>query len=329
MASERMPSRGPGDRELLRVETKQELIDHCKNRSILLFASLGSKVGLETRMSGEKRIVLRSETAPHGHKGDDVLQELLNVVAGTPEHSFVPRRSGICVSKDLLGDLNKDLQDHQDEIRKISTFPLSRAFVCIDVSDFSKALPENQVLIVNSLNQLVREREWQHRPLSEGDIEAHLCIGDGYIYVLSDPFRAAYFGALLACEIEGRTATGALPVEFHFRMGVHYGPVYCFWDFGRDNWNYIGDGINGATRVLQAIGKDTDDVVYLSRDVRQIFLRELEQHNLVINIDGNSLQEVIRRNFENMGRKEDKHGNPWRVYRVNHTAISEFREHLG
>src|SRR5439155_21171504 len=95
-------------------------------------------------------------------------------------------------------------------------------------------------------------------------LEAQICIGDGYIYVFSEPDRAAYFAGCLAYLIELQVARERLPIDFHFRIGVHVGPVFCFWDPDRDKWNYIGDGINGGQRVLAAIGKEKDDVVYVS-----------------------------------------------------------------
>jgi hypothetical protein len=116
-------------------------------------------------------------------------------------------------------------------------------------------------------------------------------------------------------------------------VGVHTGPVYCFWDWGRGgketpptavseedqhkrweigDWNYIGDGINGGQRVLAAAGKDSDDVVFLSGQVKRkltAYPGELAECRLILD------------NLNNRGRKEDKHKNFWRIYEVNYGAV--------
>ncbi len=98
-----------------------------------------------------------------------------------------------------------------------------------------------------------------------------------------------------------------LPVEFHFRMGVHIGDVYCFWDTGRQGWNYIGDGINGGQRVLAAVGKDSDDVIYVSDHVRR---QIIHQNN------GTTLYRIVLASMSSKGRRPDKHGRLWRVFEV-------------
>jgi class 3 adenylate cyclase len=142
---------------------------------------------------------------------------------------------------------------------------------------------------------------------------ASICIGDGYIFVFRSAIAATAFSAYLAQLIETLVAKQMVPVEFHFRMGVHFGPVFRFWDFGRKDWNFIGDGINGGQRVLSAVGKDTDDVVFVSSQVRQRIIVE----NRETGFDRATLAAMLNR-----GRRADKHGNPWRVYEVNHTALA-------
>src|SRR5262249_32277180 len=137
-------------------------------------------------------------------------------------------------------------------------------------SDFSKAPPGQEVLIINSLVRMLNDSGlWigQGHGLPN-EIEARLCIGDGYIFVFKEPMLAVYFAAYLAHLIEVLVASKWLAVDFHFRMGVHCGPVFSFWDQGRNGWNYIGDGINGGNRVLSAMGKGYDDTVYISSEVR-------------------------------------------------------------
>ena len=128
----------------------------------------------------------------------------------------------------------------------------SQRFVYIDVSDFSRHKPGTQVHIVSSLVRIVRiDGYWLSgygRYAREG-LESMICIGDGYIYVFRKPSHAVMFAGYLAHLIEHLSAIDRLQgMDIHFRAGVHTGDVYCFWDFGRDRWNYIGAGINGGQR---------------------------------------------------------------------------------
>jgi hypothetical protein len=95
-------------------------------------------------------------------------------------------------------------------------------------------------------------------------------------------------------------------------MGIHSGSVFRFWDPGRKDWNFIGEGINGGQRVLSAAGKETDDVIYVSAQTRQLIsASDAQQH----------VKDMILLNMVNRGRKEDKHKMPWRVYEINHMAV--------
>ena len=142
-------------------------------------------------------------------------------------------------------------------------------------------------------------------------MEAMICIGDGYIYVFDNPSFACVFASCLAYLIEVLVARKSVPVGYHFRMSVHADPVYSFWDPGRGGWNYIGDGINGGQRVLGAIGKDVDDVLFISSQIKQ---------SLTANYDGTEIYSLLLNGLQNKGRRADKHGNSWRVYEVNHTS---------
>lgn len=215
---------------------------------------------------------------------------------------LVRTASGFVVTEDLYQRLCKDIQVETSEIRRYSTRPISRTFVFVDVSGFSQMPSGVQLLVVIALVRLSNARSGEVKPP-----EAELCIGDGYIYVFEDALNAVLFSADLATRIEDEVATEKAP-EFHFRIGIHSGPVRWFWDPGRRDWNYIGDGINGAQRVLGAIGKDTDDVVFASAEVRQSILIGRERERLIAA-------------FDNKGRVKDKHGDYWRVYRINHSAV--------
>jgi hypothetical protein len=103
-------------------------------------------------------------------------------------------------------------------------------------------------------------------------------------------------------------------------MSVHLGKVYRFWDrfggLGSDDgrWNYIGEGITDGERVLSAIGKDRDDVVFISAEARKV-------------IRANGDPRGIMDWFENRGTHKDKHGQGRRVYEVNHANASDRVDH--
>jgi class 3 adenylate cyclase len=184
------------------------------------------------------------------------------------------------------------------------------------VSDFSKFRAGQQALVINSLVGIVANDELWGNGLAERcreGIEAMMCIGDGYIFVFKDTEEATYFAAYLACLIEALVARKRVPVNFHFRMGLHVGEAYTFYDPGRKDWNYIGDGINGGQRVLGTIGKEADDVVFVSGQVREALLAGWTG-------DGDTRR--ILSNLHNRGRRADKHGKWWRVYEMNHTDLT-------
>jgi class 3 adenylate cyclase len=222
----------------------------------------------------------------------------------------------VLIPVEVCNEVEREISNEKSELRKLSTWPITRTFLYIDISDFSTYTADQQALVINSLNELVDEPYyWQFSPQDSWrlDLEARLCIGDGYIFVFVDTLKATYFAAYLAQLVEEMVSKRLVPVEFHFRMGMHVDPVYSFWDPGRDGWNYVGDGVTGGQRVLSAIGKETDDVLYLSGQIRSALLSRLPGH------------EIVTENLQNRGRRLDKHGQPWRVYEVNHTGIATDR----
>jgi hypothetical protein len=247
-------------------------------------------------------------------------------------------KSNWVVPEAVHASLSDQLSDDCSDIRRLSTLAITRCFVYVDISDFSQQRAGQQALIVGSLISMVRNWKYWNRLVALDAwqaLEAMICIGDGYIFVFKDAALAVYFAAHLAELIEARVARKLVPVEFHFRMGVHVGPVYFFWDWGgggreepktktwieRDgkmerteigDWNYIGEGINGGQRVLAAVGKETDDTLYISGQVRQeLKKREDSSHDI----------RKIVNSLINRGRREDKHKKFWRVYEVNHSAL--------
>ncbi|HEV3168525.1 MAG TPA: hypothetical protein VGZ22_31250 [Isosphaeraceae bacterium] len=235
---------------------------------------------------------------------------------------FIGRPSPIWVRPALIEELNRRLPDDKDEVRKLSTWPIERSFVYFDISDYSELLPGYQVLIVNSLVRIVNDPNlWSHIAAreSKADLEARIFTGDGCIFAFTDPLKASFFAAYLAYLIEWLIAKKRLPVEFHFRMGVHVGPVFSLWDPGRNGWNYVGAGIIGGQRILSVIGKDQDDVLFMSSEHRQRVTAQREIPDYLPDVHGLAY---------NRGRRADKHGNYWRVYEVNHTEIMSRYRHL-
>lgn len=190
----------------------------------------------------------------------------------------------------------------------LSTRSIQRSFVYVDISDYSKLPDGVQLTVVLALLQIADHVQSK----VVGPAEAQLCIGDGYIFVWQDALAATRFAPNLASSIEARVAKTTIP-EFHFRIGVHTGPVRWFWDPGRKDWNYVGSGINGGNRVLSAIGKDTDDVVFVSGAVRQ----EVQQSE-------QGAARLLVQAMHNRGRRADKHNKLWRVYELNHSAQPQF-----
>jgi hypothetical protein len=218
-------------------------------------------------------------------------------------------RLPVFVSHSLDMRLNALLVDENSEVRALSSWPVEKTFVYVDVSDFSTHPVGRQQLIINSLIQITTEASLSSR----ADQEANLCIGDGYIFVFRNPWSAVYFAGHLAALIESMVAHGVLP-EFHFRMSVNTGPVHRFWDkwgLGPNDgrWNYVGRGITDGERVLTAIGKEKDDVVFLSADTRK----------RIMSVSLPSYASDIPNYLQNRGRQKDKHNVFRRLYELNHT----------
>jgi hypothetical protein len=291
------------------------LFEHCKRFGIMICTSRALPDGREVLEH-----VGCIDFAGWGHpfrslpvtvaRRDDEGQRSLSGVACASSKTFLTGSLAHALQNELLSG------DESSTIRRLSTWTIDRAFVYLDVSDFSKYPPGQEVLIINSVVSVVgHPNYWDIPPAltARDSVEAKLCIGDGYIFVFKNPMLATFFAAYLARLIEILVARKALPVDFHFRMGVHFGPVYSFWDPGRNDWNYIGEGINGGQRVLEAVGKDQDDVVFVSGRVYEWLTAE--DH-------GQPPCHQIVKALRNRGRKEDKHHNPWRVYEVDHVGLA-------
>jgi class 3 adenylate cyclase len=229
-------------------------------------------------------------------------------------HGIEPRNVNFAIPRAEWLLINDDLKNEDSDVRHISSLPVFRTFVYIDVSDFSKYDAGEEALIINSLSAIVYDASMWTGVATRvyRTFKTMLCIGDGYIFVFDEPVKATLFAGYLAELIEVLVANDELPVNFHFRMGAHVGSVYSFWDPGRAGWNYVGDGINGGNRVLAAVGKAQDDTVFISSQLRtavQASKSEDFRRSLILTC------------LTNRGRKADKHGNPWRVYELNHAQL--------
>ena len=196
------------------------------------------------------------------------------------------------------------------------TYASQQAFVYFDISDFSSKKPGVQLLTLNSLLWLLRnERFWQQKRALKGSCANRICIGDGFIFVFDRCEDAVAFAAYLACLVEATNRYRAVEVlgdlVIHYRVGIHFDWVFHFWDDYREGKmvkgrrNYTGSGINGGRRVLDAIGPDLDDVVFLSYEVMQ----QLEDP-------------ACLRCLVNKGTRKDKHQKRWRVYQLNHIELA-------
>ncbi|HXY34250.1 MAG TPA: hypothetical protein VEI07_08485 [Planctomycetaceae bacterium] len=284
---------------------KNRLVDFCKERGVMLAAAFWPSQAklLSTSAVTIGRVEFCGLFACQMARGQSIHPVADGIVGGVEPIVMVTKR--------LLHIFEEEMRDDRSDVRKICSWPIERCFVYLDVSDFSKFAPGQQALVISSIIRIVDQA-----PYWTADIrrcfEAMLCIGDGYIFVIQDAIQATRFAANLAHVIETVVARGEMPVDFHFRMGVHSGPVYTFWDVGRNGWNYAGSGINGGNRVLSAIGKDTDDVLFVSDAIRQRIMASKAR----------TFARHLIQSMQNRGRRADKHGNLWRVYEVNHTIAA-------
>jgi len=280
--------RGP---DTIELSTLADVQSWLAREGRVLFVHDG-RVCTSTAASGVVKLQLAVPSDPSG-----------TYIGGCPAHGLEGEFSSVAIPVALIDEINEALNDEASIVRRLSSWAIVRAFVYLDISDFSTMPTGVQLLVIQSLLLLSSEAE-----SGVGQAEAQLCIGDGYIYVWDSARGATWFAHRLARGIEAAVAARRVP-EFHFRMGVHIGEVLCFGDPGRKDWNYIGDGINGGNRVLSAIGKETDDVVFVSGQLRTELLKDT---------DSVSLGMISR--MLNRGRRLDKHKNPWRVYELNHST---------
>lgn len=283
---------------------RHALVEYCRRRGLLLYATNGAIPYWKDFAQGAAKLFYLSVGYSRS-QSDDKLRS---------DAGIVPHHTNYAIPESEWLRLNIELKDEDSDIRRVSCLPVKRTFLYLDVSDFSRYQAGEQALIINSLGAIVSDGAlWTGTAKGVFQkFKTMLCIGDGYIFVFDEPVKASFFAGYLAYLIELLVANNELPVEFHFRMGAHVGLVYSFWDPGRENWNYVGDGINGGNRVLAAVGKDQDDVIFVSSEIRKaVQAAKTGDFNL----------RLMLTCLTNRGRKSDKHGNPWRVYEMNHAQL--------
>jgi hypothetical protein len=285
----------------------ESLTNFCKAQGVLIY---------NCAKRGDPGAIAHVGNGTYPGKGNLLqlqIAEPADEIGPLPHVGLIGRKSTLWVTADVFHTLNERLRDDCGDVRRVSSWPIERTFVYLDVSDFSQFPSGHQVLVINSIIRLLGlSNYWQGDSLLE--LEAKICIGDGYIFVFRHALRATWFATGLALLIDVvRGAIGdvgqIVPAPFHFRIGIHTGPVFCFWDPGRNDWNYAGDGINGGQRVLTAAGKEKDDVVYLSEQVRSAILTETRS---------GARGSVTLSALQNRGRHQDKHGGMWRIYEIAH-----------
>lgn len=291
------------------VESAEDLIDYCQEKNIRIGTGPAgfTVASREIDVDGDLYHVIRLAKGP----------------AKTMPYKMSAHK--IYLKRDVLEKINEEFTSFEGpspaqtrrsaDLRSLTDGPMERTFVYLDISDFSTHTQDEQANIIRSLVMLVEnDNNWNCKSVwrdLRSHMEAQLCIGDGYIFVFVNPGSAALFAAHLANLIERVTAMKGFDTGFHFRASVHSGEVNRFYDPGRRDWNYVGEGINGGNRVLNAMGKDRDDTVYVSEKLRYD----------VLNASSSALTQSLIDSFTNMGRVKDKHKKPWRVFMMDHMKV--------
>ena len=315
----------------------QQVVDYCKQNclilSVLPYGDAALVTGAVTAEDGARAMIkFATEKVHNDYSYSECRYTRLfeavqtNGAGDTADNGITARRLPVFVSEKLLMELNNALPDENSEVRQLSSLPVERTFLYVDIVKFSKHVVGRQLVIINSLIRIASDKRlWlagkdeahSFTVASFKDREASLCIGDGYIFVFGNAARAAFFAAFLADTIERLIADNRV-IDFHFRISINTGLVYRFWDpFHHDlgqikagRWNYVGHGITDGERGLAAIGKDKEDIIYMSSETRRKILAEYQSNR-------NSPYNAIRW-LQNRGRQQDKHELMRGFYEVNH-----------
>lgn len=139
-----------------------------------------------------------------------------------------------------------------------------RGIVLIDLADFSKMSNDEQVRLITRFQFYVRHLVQGHGPM----VESVLSTGDGYFIIFrEDGFRAMLrFVMRLIKQLTFYNFEDVGANKFYFRIAINVGQVHFFYDIN-DRWNYVGDGINDAKRIIDFIPHQKENAVYLSKQV--------------------------------------------------------------
>jgi len=74
-----------------------------------------------------------------------------------PASGIVRGTSGIYTTDGVLDSFYKNFHSEDSTARRVSSLPIERTFIYLDVSDFSKYRPGQEALIINSLVRLVND----------------------------------------------------------------------------------------------------------------------------------------------------------------------------
>jgi len=183
----------------------------------------------------------------------------------------------------------------------------NKAVIVVDIAQFTQYSMVEQCLAVSTLLSWIEEIEhpmgYEFETEDDLPVNDRVPTGDGCALILEDSYEACLFASRLGRVFED-TSRKPRWGELHYRMGIDYGPLYVVRD-ARQAWNYVGDAINKAHRVLSTIGQDMDDVIYVSDRVYRA--------------------SPIKKPFIPMGRRRDKHGEMHRVYHLNHYGFHEVK----
>lgn len=286
------------------VDSLEEFIDTCKATHITPHTT-----------PAEFPYDLMLESTPFEVRVGSTVHQFAHFKILEPKEHGWRREAPFCLTAEALKSVNSSLELQELSILQVVGSQIDRTFVYVDISDFSTSDEITQLLLLNKLNACAFKRwMWVRDEVVRQYVkaEASMCIGDGYIFVFADAWSAVAFAAALAATLEG-SHDDVQSVKVHFRIGVHTGPVRWFWENdvqGGGRWNYVGAGINDARRVLEAIGPDKDDVVYLSAASR-----------LAVRGNSGDLSDGIEY-MANRGRHRDKHKHFHRLYELDHVGWS-------
>ncbi|MFC1586726.1 hypothetical protein ACFL54_00310 [Planctomycetota bacterium] len=146
-----------------------------------------------------------------------------------------------------------------------------RGIVLIDLADFSKLSNDLQVRLITRFQFYIRHMVNLHQQ----QVESVLSTGDGYFII----YREEGFSSMLRFVMKLIQQLSFYNFEdvgitkFYFRIAINIGRVHFFFDIN-ERWNYVGDGINDAKRIIDFIPHEKENAVYLSANVYELHKNE-------------------------------------------------------